>query len=90
MSGGEIPQMLDVRRVEVCSSASPGLAPLSGAVACLPGEEEVSACKSECEEQSRRCDGASGSGPGPRRCGCARVSCMHGCAESAEADFRCH
>jgi hypothetical protein len=90
MSSGEIPQMLDVRMVEVCSSASLELAPLPRAVACPPSEAEVSACKSECDEQSRRCDSAAGSGPGPRRCGCARVSCFEGCAESAEADFRCH
>ncbi len=92
LSDGEIPQILDVRMIEVCASPSAALLAGPRSVPCPPTGEEERACAAECDEQSRACDGVpiSNGGAGPRRCGCARETCVESCATSGEVDFRCH
>lgn len=92
LSGGEIPQMLDVRMIEICASPDHYFTRGRNPVPCPPTKAEESACQTKCNEESKACGEASarGTGPGLRPCGCAMVTCEQGCEMSGEPDFHCH
>ncbi|WP_437985881.1 hypothetical protein [Sorangium sp. So ce117] len=88
MIGGIIPLLEQVASVELCSGA--GSSGSAAVVDCAPSPAQKERCQDECrtlsEDCGRRADGDRG---GLRRCGCAKVTCEHGCEETGEPAFTC-
>lgn len=88
MIGGSIPLLEQVASVELCSSAGPSGG--AAVVDCAPSPAQKGRCQAECRMLSDDCDRrADGDRGGLRRCGCAKVTCEHGCEETGEPAFTC-
>lgn len=88
MIGGRIPLLEQVASVELCGGAgsSGGAAPVD----CAPSPAQIGRCHDECRTISDDCDQrADGDRGALRRCGCAKVTCEHGCEETGEPTFTC-
>lgn len=77
----------DVKRVDICKG--PYLFADRETVECPVSDVELDACLLECSRRSNDCDGTGKDRGRLRRCGCAYVSCKHGCRDHGIADFRC-
>ncbi len=85
---GGIPLLEQVASVELCSDA--GSSGGAAVVDCAPSPPQKGRCQDECRTLSDDCDhGADGDRGRLRRCGCAKVTCDHGCEETGEPAFSC-
>ncbi|WP_437329103.1 hypothetical protein [Sorangium sp. So ce381] len=88
MIGGIIPLLEQVASVELCSDA--GSSGGAAVVDCAPSPAQKERCQDECRTLSDDCDhSADGDRGRLRRCGCAKVTCDHGCEETGEPAFSC-
>ncbi|WP_437768765.1 hypothetical protein WME77_17925 [Sorangium sp. So ce764] len=88
MIGGRIPLLEQVASVELCSGA--GSSGGAAVVDCAPSPAQKERCQDECRTLSEDCgQRADGDRGGLRRCGCAKVTCEHGCEETGEPAFTC-
>ncbi|WP_437993411.1 hypothetical protein [Sorangium sp. So ce145] len=88
MIGGIIPLLEQVASVELCSGA--GSSGGTAVVDCAPSPAQKERCQDECRTLSEDCSrSADGDRGRLRRCGCAKVTCEHGCEETGEPAFTC-